>query len=189
MTWMTRCAGLTEAEKVKVLSGNAAKLYNIQRVMLRKPRVQAHANLPLYIEVGCRAGGRGSGCWKRAGSATPPRPRIVLPALRWPLPPGDLLIGSLDPCASRSRPWPRSAPLIPRAAVRLLSPVANPGQVHLRRRQLVASQGAAGDARASCSRRPARWPVKARACRCAGRIAPRCTSRNSASSSAGSAPM
>jgi 2,4-diketo-3-deoxy-L-fuconate hydrolase len=51
-----------------------------------------------------------------------------LPAQRWPLPPGDLLIGSLDSLREQIERLARSAPLIPRSSVRLLSPVANPGK-------------------------------------------------------------
>jgi 2-keto-4-pentenoate hydratase/2-oxohepta-3-ene-1,7-dioic acid hydratase in catechol pathway len=51
-----------------------------------------------------------------------------LPAQRWPLPPGDLLIGSLDSLRAQIESVARSAPLIPRSSVRLLSPVANPGK-------------------------------------------------------------
>ena len=51
-----------------------------------------------------------------------------LPTLRWPLPPGDLLIGALPSLRERIETLARTAPLIPRSAVRLLSPVANPGK-------------------------------------------------------------
>ena len=51
-----------------------------------------------------------------------------LPALRWPLPPGDLLIASLASLREKMASLARTAPLIPRSDVRLLSPVANPGK-------------------------------------------------------------
>ena len=51
-----------------------------------------------------------------------------LPVQRWPLPPGDLLIGSLDSLREQIERLARAAPLIPRSSVRLLSPVANPGK-------------------------------------------------------------
>jgi 2,4-diketo-3-deoxy-L-fuconate hydrolase len=51
-----------------------------------------------------------------------------LPAQRWPLPPGDLLIEGLDSLREEIERLARSAPLIPRSSVRLLSPVANPGK-------------------------------------------------------------
>jgi 2-keto-4-pentenoate hydratase/2-oxohepta-3-ene-1,7-dioic acid hydratase in catechol pathway len=51
-----------------------------------------------------------------------------LPALRWPLPPGDQLIGNLGRLRPRIEGLAREAPLTPRADVRLLSPVANPGK-------------------------------------------------------------
>jgi 2,4-diketo-3-deoxy-L-fuconate hydrolase len=52
----------------------------------------------------------------------------TLPALRWPLPPGDLLIANLAALAPQLTRMATDSPLIPRAAVRLLSPVANPGK-------------------------------------------------------------
>lgn len=51
-----------------------------------------------------------------------------LPALRWPLPPGDQLIGSLSSLRESIDRLARTAPLIPRSDVRLLSPIANPGK-------------------------------------------------------------
>jgi 2,4-diketo-3-deoxy-L-fuconate hydrolase len=51
-----------------------------------------------------------------------------LPALRWPLPPGDALIANLATLAPRMASMATSVPLIPREAVRLLSPIANPGK-------------------------------------------------------------
>jgi 2-keto-4-pentenoate hydratase/2-oxohepta-3-ene-1,7-dioic acid hydratase in catechol pathway len=52
----------------------------------------------------------------------------ALPTLRWPLPPGDLLIAHLATLAPNMARRATEVPLIPRAAVRLLSPVANPGK-------------------------------------------------------------
>ena len=51
-----------------------------------------------------------------------------LPSLRWPLPPGDQLIAALGTLRPRIEALAAKAPIIPRAAVRLLSPVANPGK-------------------------------------------------------------
>jgi 2-keto-4-pentenoate hydratase/2-oxohepta-3-ene-1,7-dioic acid hydratase in catechol pathway len=51
-----------------------------------------------------------------------------LPALRWPLPAGDQLIANLDRLRPRIEALAKQAPLIARADVRLLSPVANPGK-------------------------------------------------------------
>lgn len=51
-----------------------------------------------------------------------------LPALRWPLPPGDQLLTHLDSLRPRMAALASDTPLIPRQAVRLLSPVANPGK-------------------------------------------------------------
>jgi 2-keto-4-pentenoate hydratase/2-oxohepta-3-ene-1,7-dioic acid hydratase in catechol pathway len=51
-----------------------------------------------------------------------------LPSLRWPLPPGDMLIANLPLLAPQLASMAKDAPLIPREAVRLLSPVANPGK-------------------------------------------------------------
>lgn len=51
-----------------------------------------------------------------------------LPALRWPLPPGDQLIANLESLRPRMAALAADAPLIARADVRLLSPVANPGK-------------------------------------------------------------
>ncbi len=53
----------------------------------------------------------------------------VLPALRYPVPPGDLLIVHLDEVAARARALAAKAPRKPLAAVRLLSPVANPPKI------------------------------------------------------------
>jgi 2,4-didehydro-3-deoxy-L-rhamnonate hydrolase len=52
----------------------------------------------------------------------------ALPSLRWPLPHGDQLIANLAALAPRMAALAASAPAIPREAVRLLSPVANPGK-------------------------------------------------------------
>ena len=51
-----------------------------------------------------------------------------LPALRWPLPPGDQFIANLERLRPRMEALAAKAPLIPRQDVRLLSPVANPGK-------------------------------------------------------------
>lgn len=53
----------------------------------------------------------------------------VLPALRYPVPPGDLLIAHLDEVAARARALAAKAPRKPLASVRLLSPVANPPKI------------------------------------------------------------
>jgi 2,4-diketo-3-deoxy-L-fuconate hydrolase len=52
----------------------------------------------------------------------------LLPPLRWPVPPGDHLIGNLDSLRGRIETIAKTADVIPRSAVRLLSPVANPGK-------------------------------------------------------------
>jgi len=52
----------------------------------------------------------------------------ALPALRWPYPPGDQFIANLDRLRPRMAELAAQASPIPRAAVRLLSPVANPGK-------------------------------------------------------------
>ncbi len=51
-----------------------------------------------------------------------------LPPQRWPLPPGDLLIEHLPSLRAPMAEAARKAPLIARADIRLLSPVANPGK-------------------------------------------------------------
>ena len=51
-----------------------------------------------------------------------------LPALRWPLPPGDQLLANLDRLRPRMEALAKDAPLLSRDQVRLLSPVANPGK-------------------------------------------------------------
>ena len=51
-----------------------------------------------------------------------------LPAQRWPLPPGDLLIAHLPSLRAPMAQLARQAPAIALAEVRLLSPVANPGK-------------------------------------------------------------
>ena len=53
----------------------------------------------------------------------------VLPAARYPLPLGDLLIAHLDKVAARVKALAAKAPRKPLAAVRLLSPVANPPKI------------------------------------------------------------
>jgi 2,4-diketo-3-deoxy-L-fuconate hydrolase len=52
----------------------------------------------------------------------------TLPSLRWPLPPGDSLIANLATLAPQLARMAANVPLIAREAVRLLSPVANPGK-------------------------------------------------------------
>jgi 2,4-diketo-3-deoxy-L-fuconate hydrolase len=51
-----------------------------------------------------------------------------LPSQRWPLPRGDQLIASLGSLRARIDALARTAPVIARSSVRLLSPVANPGK-------------------------------------------------------------
>src|SRR4051812_3005419 len=53
----------------------------------------------------------------------------VLPALRYPMPPGDLLITNLDAVLVRARELAPGAPRLTLADVVLRSPVANPGKV------------------------------------------------------------
>jgi 2-keto-4-pentenoate hydratase/2-oxohepta-3-ene-1,7-dioic acid hydratase in catechol pathway len=53
----------------------------------------------------------------------------VLPSCRYPFPAYDVLIASLDQVAERARSIASSAPLLPLSAVKLLSPVANPGKI------------------------------------------------------------
>ncbi|MFT4047265.1 MAG: fumarylacetoacetate hydrolase family protein [Solimonas sp.] len=52
----------------------------------------------------------------------------TLPSLRWPLPPGDQFIAHLDKLRPRIAELARAATPVPLAAVRLKSPVANPGK-------------------------------------------------------------
>src|SRR5580658_3783358 len=52
----------------------------------------------------------------------------TLPLLRWPLPPGDTLIANLSTLAPQLARVAAEVPLTARDAVRLLSPVANPGK-------------------------------------------------------------
>ena len=53
----------------------------------------------------------------------------ALPVLRYPVPPGDLLMAHLDKVVARAKPLAAKAPRKPLAAVRLLSPVANPAKI------------------------------------------------------------
>jgi 2-keto-4-pentenoate hydratase/2-oxohepta-3-ene-1,7-dioic acid hydratase in catechol pathway len=53
----------------------------------------------------------------------------VLPAVRYPIPPGDLLITHLDAVLARARDLAPSSPRLPLNDVVLRSPVANPGKV------------------------------------------------------------
>src|SRR5260370_16398176 len=52
----------------------------------------------------------------------------ALPALHWPLPPGDLFIAHLDEPPPRITELARSAEPVPLTSVQLKSPVANPGK-------------------------------------------------------------
>ncbi|HEY1240914.1 MAG TPA: fumarylacetoacetate hydrolase family protein [Bryobacteraceae bacterium] len=53
----------------------------------------------------------------------------VLPAVRYPLPTYDPFIANLSQVAERARAVAPSAPAIPLAGLKLLSPVANPGKI------------------------------------------------------------
>src|SRR5258707_514829 len=53
----------------------------------------------------------------------------VLPAVRYPVPPGDLLIANLDAVLARALELAPASPLVPLNDVVLRSPVANPGKV------------------------------------------------------------
>jgi len=53
----------------------------------------------------------------------------VLPAVRYPIPPGDLLIARLDAVLARARDIAPSSPRLPLNDIVLRSPVANPGKV------------------------------------------------------------
>jgi 2,4-didehydro-3-deoxy-L-rhamnonate hydrolase len=52
-----------------------------------------------------------------------------LPAVRWPVPPGDLLIANLDELRPEMERLAPEAEALPLAQVRLKSPVANPGKI------------------------------------------------------------
>jgi 2-keto-4-pentenoate hydratase/2-oxohepta-3-ene-1,7-dioic acid hydratase in catechol pathway len=53
----------------------------------------------------------------------------VLPSYRYPLPGHDVVIANLDKVVARARAIVAEAPAFPLRAVRLLSPVANPGKI------------------------------------------------------------
>ena len=53
----------------------------------------------------------------------------VLPSVRYPVPPGDLLISNLDAVLARARSLAPSSPAVPLTDVVLRSPVANPGKI------------------------------------------------------------
>jgi 2-keto-4-pentenoate hydratase/2-oxohepta-3-ene-1,7-dioic acid hydratase in catechol pathway len=53
----------------------------------------------------------------------------VLPAYRYPFPPHDVLIASLEKVLARVKEVLPEAPAVPLAGVELLSPVANPGKI------------------------------------------------------------
>ena len=53
----------------------------------------------------------------------------VLPAVRWPLPRGDLMIEHLATLTARVEEIAGTAPVVDRSRIRLLSPVANPGKI------------------------------------------------------------
>ena len=52
----------------------------------------------------------------------------AMPAMHWPLPPGDQFIANLEALRPQMERMAADAPLISRGAARLLSPVANPGK-------------------------------------------------------------
>ena len=52
----------------------------------------------------------------------------ALPALRWPLPPGDQFIANLSQLRPRMAELAQGQPAIPLESISLLSPVANPGK-------------------------------------------------------------
>ena len=74
------------------------------------------------------AGGPRLGVFEEGGVRDVTAAADQLPALRWPLPPGDLLLGNLASLREKMESLARTAPLVPLANVRLLSPVANPGK-------------------------------------------------------------
>jgi 2-keto-4-pentenoate hydratase/2-oxohepta-3-ene-1,7-dioic acid hydratase in catechol pathway len=53
----------------------------------------------------------------------------ALPAYRYPLPPGDMLIANLDVVAARARAIAKDSAPVPIDSVALLSPVANPSKI------------------------------------------------------------
>src|ERR1051325_11638067 len=53
----------------------------------------------------------------------------VLPTVRYPIPPGDLLIANLDAVLDRARSIAATSPAVPLNSAVLRSPVANPGKV------------------------------------------------------------
>src|SRR3954471_4028022 len=53
----------------------------------------------------------------------------VLPAVRYPAPPGDLLIANLDAVLGRARALAPASPVLALADLLLRSPVGNPGKV------------------------------------------------------------
>jgi 2-keto-4-pentenoate hydratase/2-oxohepta-3-ene-1,7-dioic acid hydratase in catechol pathway len=53
----------------------------------------------------------------------------VLPSYRYPLPQHDVLVANLDRVIARARSILAESPVLPLGAVRLLSPVANPGKI------------------------------------------------------------
>jgi len=53
----------------------------------------------------------------------------VLPAVRWPVPRGDLMIANLTALRARIDEIAKAAPVVERSRIRLLSPVANPGKI------------------------------------------------------------
>jgi len=53
----------------------------------------------------------------------------VLPAVRWPVPRGDLMIAHLGELRARIEEIAKAAPVVERSRIRLLSPVANPGKI------------------------------------------------------------
>lgn len=53
----------------------------------------------------------------------------VLPAVRWPVPRGDLMIANLAALRARIEEIAETAPAVERSRIRLFSPVANPGKI------------------------------------------------------------
>jgi hypothetical protein len=104
----------------------------------------------------------------------------LLPAQRWPLPPGDQFIGSFN---SPSR---HPSFRVPVSACSHRSPIQANSSAAL---AIGRTTRRRWDCLASCSSPPAHWPARERAYRYAGLTAPRCMSRSSRSSSASNVPM
>jgi len=77
----------------------------------------------------CRFGGNRLGLVEQDGMRDVTAALDVIPAYRYPFPPGDMLIANLEKVTARARELAKTASLAPVDSQSLLSPVANPSKI------------------------------------------------------------